>query len=123
MAEIRQFKVKKMLIFSTRLFCSVMPITSAHVLSHFVTFVVKLLCNFSPSRSISLEQWRSAIGCFYPIVGCELNVNARMCKHDVTRFISYVPVWLFHLVSGSFTEALQMPFIAKVCILVKQYLM
>ena len=28
---------------------------------------------------------------FFPIVGCELNVNARVCKHDVTCFISFVP--------------------------------
>ena len=34
---------------------------------------------------------------------CEL--NARTCKHDVTRFISFVPVWLFHFVCGSFTDA------------------
>ena len=82
-------------------------------------FVVKLLWNFSPScLMISLEQWRSAIGCFSPIVGCELNVNARTCKHDVTRLISFVPVRLFHFVSGSFTEALQMQFTAKVYILV-----
>ena len=31
------------------------------------------------------------------VVGCELNVNTRVCKHDVTRFIIFVPVWLFHL--------------------------
>ena len=67
-------------------------------------FVVKLLCNFSPLRSmISLKQWRSAIGCFSPIVGCEL--NARTCRHDVTCFISFVPVWLFHFVCGSFKDA------------------
>ena len=43
-----------------------------------------------------------------PVVGCELYVNARMCKHDVTRFISFVP--------GCFilsVEALQMQFTAK----------
>ena len=73
---------------------------------HFVTFIVKLPCNFSPLRSmISLKQWRSAIGCFSPVIGCELNVNARMCKHDVTPFISSVQVWQFHFVSGCFTEA------------------
>ena len=38
-------------------------------------------------------------------VGCELNVNARTCKHDVTRFISFVPILLLHFVSGSFTDA------------------
>ena len=42
---------------------------------------------------------------FSPVVGCELNVNA--CKHDVTSFISFVPVRLFHFVSGSFTDAVQ----------------
>ena len=41
----------------------------------------------------------------FPVVGCELNVNARMCKHDVTHFLSFVPVWLFHFVSGSFKVA------------------
>ena len=124
MAEIRQSKVKKTLILSARHVCSVTPITSAHVLDHSVTFIVKLPCNFPPLLSmISLEQWRSAIGCFSPLVGCELNVNARTCKHDVTHFISFVPVWLFHFVSGSFKEALQMQFTAKVCILIQQYLM
>ena len=43
---------------------------------------------------------------FLPLL-VEFNVNARTCKHDVTCFISFVPVWLFHFVSGSFTEALQ----------------
>ena len=52
---------------------------------------------------ISLKQWRSAIGCFSPVVGCEL--NARTCKHNVTLLISFVPVWLFHFVCGSFTDA------------------
>ena len=37
-----------------------------------------------------------------PVVGCEL--NARTCKHDVTRFIGFVPVWLFHFVCGSLTD-------------------
>ena len=84
----------------------------AHVGTDFVTFFVKLLCNFSPLHLIiSLEQRRSAIGCFSPVVGCELNVNARTCTHDVTNFNSFVPVWLFHYVSGSFTEAVT----AKVC--------
>ena len=46
---------------------------------------------------ISLKQWRSDIGCF--------SLNARKCKHDVTSFISFVPVWLFHFVCGSFTDA------------------
>ena len=52
---------------------------------------------------ISLKKWRSAIGCFSPVVVCEL--NARTCKHDVTSFISFVPVWMFHFVCGSFTDA------------------
>ena len=60
---------------------------------------------------ISLEQPLAVF--FFLIVGCELNVNARMYKHDVTRFIRFFPVWLFHFVSGSFTEALQMRFTAK----------
>ena len=50
--------------------------------------------------------------------GCELNVNARMYKHDVTRFMSFVPGCFILLV-----EALQMQLTAKICILVQQYLM
>ena len=47
---------------------------------------------------ISLKQWRSAIGLFFFfffffVVGCEL--NSRTCKHDATRFISFVPVIQF----------------------------
>ena len=109
MAEIQQSKVKKMLILSTRHICSVTPITSAHMhvlgimlVYNIHAFVVKLLCNFSPLCSM-ISQWRSTIGCFSLVVGCEL--NARKCKHDVTRFISFVPVWLFHFVFGSFTDA------------------
>ena len=61
-------------------------------------------CAIFPSQlMISLKQWKSAIGCFPPVVGCEL--NARTCKNYVTRFISFVPVWLFHFVSGNFTDA------------------
>ena len=103
MAEIRQSKVNKTLILSTCHICSVTPITSAdvYVLDHTLVYnihalVAKLLCNCFPSRSmISLKQWRSTIGCFSSVVGCEL--NARTCKHDVTRFISFVPVWLFQV--------------------------
>ena len=126
MAEIRQSKVNKTLILSTRHICSVTPNMFAHmhVLGHFVTFIIETYMlnynihafivklpawNFFPSRSTislnSLERWRSAIGYFSPVVGCKLNVNARTCKNDVTRFISFVPVWLFHFVSGSFTDA------------------
>ena len=59
---------------------------SANMSGHFVTFVVKLLCNFSPLRSVI------SLGCFPPTVGCELNVNARMCKNDMICFISFVLV-------------------------------
>ena len=55
---------------------------------------------------ISFKQWRLKISnwlFFFPVVGCEL--NARTCKCDLTRFISLVPVWLFHFVCGSFTDA------------------
>ena len=102
MAEIQQSIVKKTLILSTRHICSVTPITSAHVSS----FCCQVAVQFSSLRSmISFEQWKSAIGFFSPIVCCELNINAKTCKHDVTHFISFVPVWLFHFVSGSFTDA------------------
>ena len=81
MAEIRQSKVKKTLILSACHICSVMSIMSTRVSDHSVTFIVKLPCNFSPLHlMISLKQWRSAIGCFFPVIGCELNVNARMCN-------------------------------------------
>ena len=50
------------------------------------------------SQAVEISHWL-----FFPVVGCEL--NARTCKHDVTRFISFVPVWLFHFVCGSFTDA------------------
>ena len=110
MAEIRQSKVNKMLILSTCHICSVTPITSAHVhvLGH--TLVYNIRCQ----SMISLKQWRSAIGFFFSVVGCEL--NARTFKHDVTHFISFVPVWLFHFVCGSFTDAVH-------SILVQHYLM
>ena len=83
MAEIRQSKVSKTLILSTCHICSVAPITSAqvHVLDHMLVcnihaFVVKLPCNISPLRlMISLEQWRSNIGCFFPVVCFELNIK------------------------------------------------
>ena len=67
----------------------------------------------SLERAVEINHWL-----FSPVVGCELNVNAKTCKHDVTRFISFVP--------GCFilsVEALQMQFTAKICILVQQYLM
>ena len=51
-------------------------------------------------RAVEINHWLLS-----PVVGCELNVNARKCKHDVTCLISFVPVWLFHFVSGSFTDA------------------
>ena len=69
----------------------------------------------SLERAVEINRWL-----FSPVVGCELNVNARTCKHDVTRFISFVP--------GCFilsVKALRMQFTAKkiICILVQQYLM
>ena len=82
-----------------------------------MTSVVQLPCNFSPPafddrfQAVEISHWL-----FFP--WCELNVNARMCKHDVIYFISFVPVWLFHLS----VEALQKKFTAKVRILVQQYL-
>ena len=50
------------------------------------------------SQAVEISHWL-----FFPVVGCEL--NARTCKHDVTHLISFVPVWLFHFVCGSFTDA------------------
>ena len=49
------------------------------------------------SQAVEISNWL-----FFPVVGCVL--NARMCKHDVTRLISSVPVWLFHFFCGSFTD-------------------
>ena len=114
MAEIRQSKVNKTLILSTCHICSVTPITSAHVhvLGH-----PFFRCQIAVHLMISLKQWRSAIGCFPPVVGCEL--NARVCKHDVTRFISLFQFGCFILS----VEALQIQFTAKVCILVQHCLM
>ena len=54
----------------------------------------------SLKRAVEINHWL-----FSPVVGCELNVNARACKHDVTRFISFVPGCFRHFVSGSFTYA------------------
>ena len=55
----------------------------------------------TPSLSLATTI---AVGCFFfPVVGCEL--NAGTCKHDVTHFISFVPVQLFHFVCGGFTDA------------------
>ena len=96
MAEIRQSKVNKTLILSTRHIFPVTPIITSCTCSCWVICysIISMLslsncCAIFPSRlMISLEQWRSTICCFFPVVGCELNVNTRMCKHDVTRFIS-----------------------------------
>ena len=108
MAEIRQSKVKsdKTLILSTCHICPFTPIfTSCMCLCWVICFCCQIAFPSSLRLMISLEQWRSTICCFFPVVGCELNVNARTCKHDVSRFISFVPVWLFHFVSGNFTGA------------------
>ena len=57
-------------------------------------------CAFFPlCLMISLEQWRSAIGCFSPIVVCKLNIDARTCKHDVTCLCCVSNLACFLLVS------------------------
>ena len=87
-----------------------------HVLDH--TFIISMLslsnccAIFPPSRSmislkraVEINHWL-----FSPVVDCELNVNARVCKHDVTHFISFVPGCYCFILSA---EALHMQFTAK----------